>query len=163
MSDSATLTLPVLPLRNGVVFPGMVVTIALESSEARRAVAAAQDGSGRVLLVPRIDGEYAKVGTIAALEQVENTGSVRGALVRGLARARVGAGQIGDAAPSWWRSRSSTSLSSRTRSRSQRWPPSTAPSSAPSSNTAGLPPWRSGCWRWTIQVSWPTSPPTRPT
>ncbi len=75
----------------------MVVTIALESSEARRAVAAAEDGSGRVLLVPRIDGDYAKVGTVAALEQVETTGSVRGALVRGLARARVGAGQIGDA------------------------------------------------------------------
>ena len=97
MSDSATLTLPVLPLRNGVVFPGMVVTIALESTEARRAVAAAEDGSGRVLLVPRIDGDYAKVGTVAALEQVESSGPVRGALVRGLARARVGAGQIGDA------------------------------------------------------------------
>ncbi len=95
MSDSTTLTLPVLPLRNGVVFPGMVVTIALESSEARRAVSAAQDGAGRVLLVPRIEGEYAKVGTVAAVEQVETSGAVRGALVRGLARARVGAGQIG--------------------------------------------------------------------
>ena len=42
MADLSTVTLPVLPLRNGVVFPHMVVTVAIESDEARRAIAAAE-------------------------------------------------------------------------------------------------------------------------
>ncbi len=33
--DTELLTLPVLPLPNGVVLPGMVLTIALESDEAK--------------------------------------------------------------------------------------------------------------------------------
>ena len=102
MSDSSTLTLPVLPLRNGVVFPGMVVTIALESSEARRAVAAAQDGPGRVLLVPRLDGEYAKVGTVAAVEQVETSGAVRGALVGDWPGPGSAPARSATRAPWWW-------------------------------------------------------------
>ena len=47
-----TRTLPVLPLPDGVVLPGMVVTIALETDEARAAAEAAGDG-GELLLVPR--------------------------------------------------------------------------------------------------------------
>jgi len=38
MSDLDTLTLPLLPLTTGVVLPGMVVTLTLESPEARAAV-----------------------------------------------------------------------------------------------------------------------------
>jgi len=41
MSDLDTLTLPLLPLTTGVVLPGMVVTLTLESPEARAAVDAA--------------------------------------------------------------------------------------------------------------------------
>src|SRR3954454_10293224 len=45
--------LPLLPLTTGVVFPNMVVTLALETDEARTAAAAAE-GEGLVLLVPRV-------------------------------------------------------------------------------------------------------------
>ena len=41
MSETTTLTLPLLPLANGVVPPQMVVTLALESDEAQRAADAA--------------------------------------------------------------------------------------------------------------------------
>ena len=33
MADTRELTLPVLPLRNGVVFPHMVVTLRIETEE----------------------------------------------------------------------------------------------------------------------------------
>ena len=49
MPDTATtptvLTLPVLPLTSGVVLPGMVLTIALETDEAKAAVEAAETRS----------------------------------------------------------------------------------------------------------------------
>ncbi|MBA3283370.1 MAG: AAA family ATPase, partial [Acidimicrobiia bacterium] len=69
MSDTAvsTLTLPVLPLTSGVVLPGMVLTIALETDDAKAAVDAAGD-DGRLLLVPRLDGRHANVGTVASIE-----------------------------------------------------------------------------------------------
>lgn len=72
MADTATLTLPVLPLPDGVVLPGMVLTVALESDEAKAAVAAAGD-DGRLLLVPQVNGRHASVGTIAS---VESTGTL---------------------------------------------------------------------------------------
>ena len=52
-------TLPLLPLTSGVVLPGMVFTMALESDEARAAVEAARSAGGRLLLVPHIEGRYA--------------------------------------------------------------------------------------------------------
>ena len=61
MADLTALTLPVLPLTTGVVLPQMVVTIALETDEAKAAAEAAGD-DGPLLLVPRIDGRYATVG-----------------------------------------------------------------------------------------------------
>src|SRR3954463_7302811 len=60
--------LPLLPLTQGVVFPQMVVTIALETDEAKRAGAAAEQAGRRIVLVPRVEGRYAKVGTIAQIE-----------------------------------------------------------------------------------------------
>ncbi len=42
MTTLDTQILPLLPLTTGVVLPGMVVTITIESDEARRAVAAAE-------------------------------------------------------------------------------------------------------------------------
>ena len=47
-----TVTLPLLPLKSGVILPGMVFTMALESDEARVAVEAARSAGGRLLLVP---------------------------------------------------------------------------------------------------------------
>jgi len=88
--------LPLLPLTQGVVFPQMVVTIALETDEAKRAGAAAEQVGRRLILVPRVDGRYAKVGTIA---QIENAGELpNGTLalvMRGVGRARVGTGSVG--------------------------------------------------------------------
>jgi ATP-dependent Lon protease len=90
--------LPLLPLQSGAVFPQMVVTLALETDEARRAGSAAQANGGRIMLVPRVDGRFARVGTVA---QVEDTGQLpSGApalVVRGLHRASiVGAAVPGD-------------------------------------------------------------------
>ncbi len=64
MPDTATsLHLPVLPLTAGVVGPGMVVTIALESPDAAAAAEGAKRAGNRLLLVPRLEGTYATVGT----------------------------------------------------------------------------------------------------
>jgi glyoxylase-like metal-dependent hydrolase (beta-lactamase superfamily II) len=62
--------LPLLPLTTGVVLPGMVVTLTVESDDARNAVAAARAADGTLLLVPRVDGRYSRVGTVATLEDV---------------------------------------------------------------------------------------------
>ncbi len=91
MADLSTVTLPVLPLRNGVVFPHMVVTVTIESEEAKRAVAAAESSGGQLILVPRVEGEYASVGTIADIQEIsQEDGST--ALIAGAARARIGTG-----------------------------------------------------------------------
>ena len=74
MPETRARTLPVLPLDAGVVGPGMVVTILLESPEARAAADAAGSDS-QVLLVPRVDGRFAAVGVIAS---IEDAGSVPG-------------------------------------------------------------------------------------
>ncbi len=100
----ANLTLPVLPLTDGVLLPGMVVPVELDS-EAQAAVDAARiadSGKARVLVVPRLDGKYAAVGTVAVLDQVGRLPSGEpGALVRGTVRARVGHGVTGPGAALW--------------------------------------------------------------
>ena len=100
MADLTTMTLPVLPLRNGVVFPHMVVTVGIESDEARRAIAAAEDSGGRLLLVPKLDDTFAAVGTIASIQRVTRDNGVS-ALIAGMARARIGAGRPGDGDVLW--------------------------------------------------------------
>jgi ATP-dependent Lon protease len=101
MTDLQTLTLPVLPLTTGVVLPQMVVTIALETDEAKAATAAAGEG-GRLLLVPQIDGGHPRVGVIA---RIESTGTLPGGasalVVRAESRARLGAGVVGTTETLW--------------------------------------------------------------
>jgi len=98
----ATLTLPLLPLKSGVVLPGMVFTMALESDEARAAVDAARSAGGRLLLVPHIEGRYASVGVIA---EVTEEGALPGGLpavaVTGVQRATIGTGVPGTGAALW--------------------------------------------------------------
>ena len=60
-------TLPLLPLTSGVVLPGMVFTMALETDEAKAAADAAGSVGGELVLVPHIDGRYASVGVIAKI------------------------------------------------------------------------------------------------
>lgn len=99
--ENEILTLPVLPLHTGVVLPQMVVTIALESAEAKAAAAAAGD-NGRILLVPRVDGHYASIGVIAEVESVANLRSgVRAVVIRAQQRAHVGLGVVGTTDALW--------------------------------------------------------------
>jgi ATP-dependent Lon protease len=97
-----TLALPVLPLTAGVVLPQTVVTLTLDSDEAKAAVAAAEGTDGRVLLVPRIDERYARVGTVAHVEESgELPNGVDAAILRGQHRARLGAGVAGTGSGLW--------------------------------------------------------------
>ncbi|MEJ7583549.1 MAG: endopeptidase La [Acidimicrobiales bacterium] len=102
MTDTQTTALPVLPLHAGVVGPTMVVTIALETDEARTAADSAMAATGRLLLVPQVDGRPARIATVAKIEDVADLPDGRRALVvRGLHRARVGAGVV-TAEPGLW-------------------------------------------------------------
>ncbi|MEU4997114.1 endopeptidase La [Streptomyces sp. NPDC021622] len=109
-STSTPLTLPVLPLDDEVVLPGMVVPFDLSDTDVRAAVEAAQaaarsSGSGskpQVLLVPRIDGTYAATGVLGTVEQVGRlSDGDPGALIRGRGRVRIGAGTTGPGAALW--------------------------------------------------------------
>ncbi len=97
------LALPVLPLTAGVVLPQMVVTLALETPEAKAAGSAAESAGGRLLLVPKLEGGgYARVGTIATIEHRGSLPDGTPALVvRALGRATIGAGVIGETAALW--------------------------------------------------------------
>ncbi|MFD0273257.1 endopeptidase La [Kitasatospora sp. NPDC127111] len=106
-STSTPLTLPVLPLDDEVVLPGMVVPLDLKDTEVRAAVeaaraAAAGTGKPQVLLVPRVDGSYAAVGTLATVEQVGRLADGDpAALVRAVRRVRIGTGTTGPGAALW--------------------------------------------------------------
>ncbi len=106
-STSAPLTLPVLPLDDDVVLPGMVVPLDLSDTEVRAAVEAARaaavgPGKPQVLLVPRVDGSYAAAGTLATVEQVGRLADGDpAALVRAVRRIRIGVGTTGPGAALW--------------------------------------------------------------
>ncbi|MDN3268684.1 endopeptidase La [Streptomyces sp. MA15] len=107
-AESTPLALPVLPLDDEVVLPGMVVPLDLSDSEVRAAVEAAQaaardePGKPRVLLVPRVDGTYAGTGVLGTVEQVGRLADGDpGALIRGRGRVRIGAGTTGPGAALW--------------------------------------------------------------
>jgi len=113
---SETLTLPVLPLDDDVVLPGMVVPISLSDTEVRGAVEAARNRNGvgrgpgirseekaQVLIVPRV-GErgLAPVGTLAVIDQVGRLpGGEAGAVLRAESRVRIGSGTTGPGAALW--------------------------------------------------------------
>ena len=102
MADLDTQILPLLPLTTGVVLPGMVVTLTLESDEARTAVAAAGAADDTLLLVPKVDDRYSRIGTVAKVEDVGRLPSGMEALViRGLRRAAVGIGVPGTGDATW--------------------------------------------------------------
>ena len=95
-----TLVVPLLPLTTGVVLPGMVVTIALETDEARNAIAAAHAADSAIFVVPKIDGRYARIGTLARVEDaVRLPTRIEVRVIRGLQRAMLGTtvAEVGDA------------------------------------------------------------------
>ncbi len=107
MSEPKTLTLPVLPLDDDVVLPTMVVPLDASDPEVRASIAAATaaaDGDTRpeLLLVPRIGGKYAPVGTLAVVEQEGRLPDGKpGVVLRGTARVTIGAGTVGPGAALW--------------------------------------------------------------
>ena len=74
-------SLLLIPLDDTVVFPTMDVTLPVDTA-----------GEDRVLLVPRHEGEYASVGTIATVAQrVRLPGGGHGAMLEGISRGVAGA------------------------------------------------------------------------
>ncbi|MGZ4142242.1 MAG: endopeptidase La, partial [Actinomycetota bacterium] len=101
-TESKTQTLAVLPLENGVILPQMVITVALESTEAQNAVESAGRRDGLLLLVPRTDGRYARVGTIARLEDSgQLPGGQKVAVIRGLHRGTIRVASAGEGPGLW--------------------------------------------------------------
>jgi ATP-dependent Lon protease len=111
MSPITTSALPLLPLDAGVVLPGMTITLALETPEARAAAEAATGAGNRLVLVPRLgrttgpdasSGRFARVGTVA---QVERSGALPGGtpavVVQALDRATIGAATATAGAALW--------------------------------------------------------------
>ncbi len=94
--------LPLLPLTSGVVLPGMVFTMALESDEARAAAEAANAAASHFVIVPFIDGRYASVGVVAeVMESGELPGGTPAVAVRGVERARLGTAVPGTGQALW--------------------------------------------------------------
>src|SRR5258708_29121349 len=107
---SETLSLPVLPLDDTVVLPTMVVPVEISDAEVRAALEAARvsasaqgaEAKPRLLLVPRIGGKYAPVGTLGVVEQTGRLpGGEAAAVIRGLSRVRIGTGTEGPGAALW--------------------------------------------------------------
>jgi ATP-dependent Lon protease len=95
-------TLPVLPLTDQVLLPGMVVPVTLDAGTQAAVDAAQTSGDKTLLAVPRLDGEYGPVGTVATIEQVGRLPSGEpAAVIRGLRRARIGSGVPGPGAALW--------------------------------------------------------------
>jgi ATP-dependent Lon protease len=66
---NSELLLPLLPLDDRVILPHMTVPVAVDSESARAAVLAARQTDGLVVLVPRVDGHFARLGTVANIEE----------------------------------------------------------------------------------------------
>jgi ATP-dependent Lon protease len=102
MAQLDTQILPLLPLTTGVVLPGMVITLTVESDDARRAVTAADATRGEILLVPKVGQRFAQVGTVAKVEDVGRLQNGMEALViRGLHRAVISRGVPGTGDAVW--------------------------------------------------------------
>jgi ATP-dependent Lon protease len=80
-SDFILSDLLLVPLEDTVVFPGMTVTLTVDAGD-----------EDRVLLVPRHESEYAKVGTVAeVVDRVRLPGGAEAVAFNGLHRAVIGA------------------------------------------------------------------------
>ncbi|WP_203921549.1 endopeptidase La [Rugosimonospora africana] len=95
-------TLPVLPLTDEVLLPGMVIPVTLDAGTQAAIDAARTTGDKTLLAVPRLDGEYGSVGTIATIDKIGRLPSGEpAAVIRGLSRARIGSGIPGPGAALW--------------------------------------------------------------
>jgi ATP-dependent Lon protease len=103
VNELDTQALPLLPLTTGVVLPGMVVTLTVESDEARAAIEAATEGEeAHLITVPRVGSRYARIGVVATIEDVGRLRSgVEAVVIRGVRRATVGLGVPGTGEATW--------------------------------------------------------------
>src|SRR5437879_2852403 len=86
--------LPVMPMDDVVVLPHMTVTLAVEGETAKAAIEAARQGNRLILLVPRLEGQYGSIGTVARLgDSAELPTGAEAFMLRGEYRARLGSGQ----------------------------------------------------------------------
>jgi ATP-dependent Lon protease len=100
--DTLTENLPLLPLTSGVMLPGMVFTMALESDEAKAAAGAAEASGGKLVIVPFIEGRYSSMGVVAeVMEHGELPGGLPAVAVRGIDRARLGTAVPGTGQALW--------------------------------------------------------------
>ena len=77
-----------------VVLPHMSVTLAVDGDSQKAAIEAARQGNRMILLVPRIDGQFGKIGTVARLgESAELPTGAEAFVIRGEYRAHLGSGQ----------------------------------------------------------------------
>src|SRR5882762_2582105 len=82
--------LPVLPMDDVVVLPHMSVTLAVDGDSQKAAIEAARQGNRLILLVPRIDGQYGKIGTVARLgDSAELPTGAEAFMIRGEYRAML--------------------------------------------------------------------------
>src|SRR3954462_12955730 len=82
-SESILSDLLLVPLEDTVVFPGMTVTLTVDTGD-----------EDRVLLVPKHDDEYARVGTVAEVaDRVRLPGGGRAVALAGLHRGVAGVAQ----------------------------------------------------------------------
>ncbi|MBY0354947.1 MAG: endopeptidase La [Rickettsiales bacterium] len=98
MTESQTMIIPVLPLRDIVVFPGMVVPLFVGREKSVKALESVVKHDNRILLISQKDGsqddpavnELYKIGTVASVLQLLRLpdGTVK-VLVEGVRRARV--------------------------------------------------------------------------
>ncbi len=94
--------LPVLPMDDVVVLPHMAVTLAVEGDNQKAAIEAARQGNRLILLVPRIDGQFGSIGTVARLgDSAELPTGAEAFMIRGEYRARLGSGQADIAGALW--------------------------------------------------------------
>ena len=94
MENPKSELLPVLPMDDVVVLPHMSVTLAIDGDSQKAAIEAARQGNRLILLVPRIDGQFGKIGTVARLgESAELPTGAEAFIIRGEYRAHLGSGQ----------------------------------------------------------------------
>ncbi len=97
-----TETLPLLPLTSGVVLPGMVFTMALETDEAKAALDAAGSVGGKLVLVPHIDGRYSTIGVVSEILEIgELAGGHRAMVIHGISRVSIGTAVPGTGQALW--------------------------------------------------------------
>ncbi len=111
----SAISLPVLPLSDVVVLPGMVVSVELDA-EREAAINAARmaarsvprsgirsvDPRAQVLMVPRLEGRYGRVGVVADITQMDRLSDGRTAVVvRAVQRAKIGSGVTGPGDALW--------------------------------------------------------------